>query len=407
MTRVKQKFPWFACLLVACSADDTPVSHGPNVKPDAGADTSALPDTFVPPDAISDQATQDVATDAPSCNATTVLLAGNASLLWGGSAMGGNAITVATVAGSAGDRIAIAPNGTGFVATLRSGSGCSGNSCPLIATVFNGSWADTAAIPNAMTIDAPALATLGSVSHVLYQDAAFKYEHRKYVASAWDSSDDPVGGAGSNQSFGAKAPSVAGAGADLVALQAGSDNLIYDQTWANASWAKAHQQANMAAENGIMPTIITLSGSDLLAVYMRKSDFKIMSTVRTGGTWDTNPTLLDANAFTNDAVAVASIGQGRALLVFRGSNDKVPYFSVYDPKKIPVWTTPSPVLAGKPTIASTPSVYAGVCGDEALVAYAKLSGGVELVHFAAGTFTGPVAVSGTAGATYAAVATKP
>ncbi len=401
MLSVRPTFPFFAYVLVACSADEAPVSHGPNVKPDA----SVLPDTFVAADAIADQSTQDVAADAPTCNATTVVLAGNSTLLWGGSATGSLAITVATVAGSTGDRIAIAPNGAGFVAALRSASGCTGNVCPLIATVFNGSWADTAAIPNATTIDAPALATLGGVSHVLYQDAAFKYEHRKYVASTWDSSDDPVGGGGNAQSFGAKAPSVTGVGTDLVALQAGSDNLIYDQTWTNAAWAKAHQQANMSAENGITPTIITLSGSDLLAVYMRKSDFKIMSLARTGGVWDTNPTLLDVNAFTNDPVAVTPIGQGRALLVFKGS-DMVPYFSVYDPKKVPTWTAPAPVLAGKPTIASTPSVYPGVCGDEAIVAYAKLSGGVELAHFAGGTFTGPVAVSGTTGATYVAVATK-
>lgn len=398
---MKTSLSLLACALVACSSDDTPQNHGVTIKPDSGgADTSVQPDTSVPFDATPDQGSSDVASDAPACTATTVLLAGNASALMGGSAIGKAPITVASVAGSTIDRIAISPVGTGWVAALRA----SGNA--LTSSVYNGSWADTAAIPNATTIDAPALATLGSVAHVVYMDSNNKYEHRKYVASVWDASDDPVGGAGNLQSFGAKAPSATGAGTDLVVLQGGSDSLLYDQTWSGSAWAMAHQQPNMSVQNTVTPTIITLSGTDLLAVYMRKTDFKIMSSARTGGTWDTSPTLLDTNAYTNDPVALAALGGGRALLVYRGS-DQVPYFSVYDSKKTPAWTVPAAVLGSKPTIASTPAVALGVCGDDAIVAYAKLGGGVELAHFSGGTFTGPDTVSGTSGATSVAIGTKP
>ncbi len=395
---MRTTFAWLACSLIACS-EDAPQTHGPNLKPDAGADTSAAPDTSVPVDATADQSVADVGTDAPSCTSTTALLAGNASTLWGGSATGKAAITTATVAGNTSDRIAIAPVGSGFVAALRA----SGN--VITSTVFTNSWADTAAVPNATTLDAPALATIGSVAHLVYQDAAFKYEHRKYVASTWDVSDDPVGGSGSNQSFGAKAPAATGAGTDLVVLQGGSDALLYDQTWSGSSWVKAHQQANMSVENTVTPTIITLSNGDLLAVYLRKADFKIMSSARTSATWEVNPMLLDATAYTNDPVALTALGGGRALLVYRGSNTQ-PYFSVYDPKKTPAWTVPAPLLPSNPMIASTPSVALGVCGDDAIVAYAKVGGGVELAHFSGGTFAGPDLVMGTTGATQAAISTR-
>jgi hypothetical protein len=398
---VKPTSALLACLVVACSSDDTPQNHGVTIKPDSSVvDTGAQPDVSVPLDAATDQNVGDVVVkDAPSsCTATTVVLAGNASTLLGGSATGTSAITVAAVAGNTIDRIAIAPNGTGFVAALRS----SGNA--VAGTVFTGSWADTVALTNATTIDAPALATIQSASHLIYQDAAFKYEHRKYVSSTWDASDDPVGGGGNLQSFGAKAPAVASSGTDLVLLQGGSDNNLYDQIWTGGVWKSATQHT-VPVQNTISPTLITLSTGDLLGVYMRQNDYKLMWTTRTGTTWST-PALIDTNAFANDPVAMVALANGRALLVYRGSNQQ-PYFSAFDPLKNPQWTVPAALLGTNPTITSVPSVAAGVCGDDALVAYTKQGGGVEFAHFSGGSFTGPDAVSGTTGTTYVAVATKP
>jgi hypothetical protein len=345
--------------------------------------------------------------DGGSCSSTLALLGGNSTSLFGAAGPPGSALSAASLPGTlldcgttygCADPIAIVRLGSGLLAVLAESGGA------LESTIFQSSWADPAAVASASTIDGPSLAVVGSTAHLLYQDATYKYFHGQYATSAWDSASDPVGGSGSSQSYGARGPSGAAAGSDLIAVQAGSDSYLYDQTW-SGSWQTAHQQGGAAIQNTLPPTIVALSGgsSELLAAYLRVSDYKVMAVARTSGTWGT-PMLIDANAYSNDPVALAPLPGGKALLVFRGSDDK-PYFSTWDGAS--TWTAPAAVVATNPVVGSVPSIAPGVCGADAIVAWAESGGGVRYASFSAGTFGAPQSVAGTSGAKFVAAGTLP
>ena len=396
----------FGCLvLLAC--DSGPQTFGPVVDGGADAAPDAAPAEDAPSEATADDAPSD-ASDASACSSTLAVLGGNATTLFGAAGAPGSGLSAASLPGTLLDcgtasgcanPIAVARLASGLIAAFAASGGA------LESTLFSTSWADPAAVATASTIDGPSLATIGSVAHLLYQDASYKYFHAEYTGSAWDGANDPVGGSGSSQSFGARAPAVAAAATDLVAVQAGSDSYLYDQTW-SGSWQAAHQQGSAAVQNTIPPSIVALSGgaSELLAAYLRVTDYKVMAVARTSGTWGT-PMLIDTNAYSNDPLAVAALPGGKALIVFRGSDDK-PYFTAWDGAS--TWTAPAAVLAtGNPTVASTPSIAPGVCGADAIVAWAESGGGVRYASFAGGSFGAPQAVAGTSGAKFVAVGTLP
>lgn len=345
--------------------------------------------------------------DGGACSAPTVLLAGSTGGLVGAARTGTGAFLAQALSGSLADRPAIVPLGTGFVAALRTAGDA------VQATAFSASWVDPIAIGSAIARDAPALAAVGAVGHLAYQakggNVDYKYFHGQFSNGAWDAANDPVGGA-MTQSFGPRAPSAAAAGGSLVLVQAGDDSLLYDQTW-SGSWAAASQHANAAIQKTIPPAVVALEGGgeELLVVYARNADYKIMSLARAGNVW-TTPVLVDANAFlsgaTNEPVALAALAGGKALMVYRGTDSK-PYFSVYDPGKVPMWTVPAPVIGGtNPSVESRPSVATGVCGADAVVAYAETAASVKVALFSGGGFGSPEAVPQTSGATYVAIATR-
>ncbi len=389
----------------ACSSD--PKIYGPSY--DSGADALPQNDAAENDVVATDVVTSDVASDAPSCTSQIAFVGGNGTSAFGaGGPLGGN-IASATIPATLLDcgndfgcanPVAIARFGSGLLAVIAQSNGA------LASSPYQTSWADPAPVASAKAIDGPAIAAMTSTMHLVYQGADYKYYHAQYTQSAWDSATDPVGGSGSNQSFGARAVGAAVAGTDLVIVQGGSNSYLYDQTW-NGSWQTAHQQASAAVQNTIPPTIIGLSGgaSELLAAYLRVTDYKVMVVARTSGTWSASPMLVDTNAFSNDPIALAPLPGGKALLVFRGSDDK-PYFSTWDGAV--TWTTPAPVVTnGNPVVLSTPSAAPGVCGADAVVAWAESGGGVRYATFSAGAFSSPESLAGTSGAKFVTVATLP
>jgi hypothetical protein len=396
-------FPALALVLAAC--DSSPQTYGPVY--DAKADSPPSGDGG-PSDGGGDGTVpKDGSDDAGTCPSITGVIAGSTAGLFGAARTGGGAFMVQTLSGTLSDRPAIVPLGTGFIAALRTSTDA------VQGTAFSASWVDPVAIGAAVTRDAPVLAAIGAAAHLAYQNkggnADYKYFHGQFSGSAWDGANDPVGGM-VNQSFGPRAPSAAGAGGKLVLVQAGDDSLLYDQTW-SGTWAAASQHASAAIQKTIPPTITALDGGneDLLVVYARNADYKIMSTARSNAVWST-PLLVDTNAFlsgsTNEPVALAPIGAGKAVMVYRGTDSK-PYFSVYDPSKMPVWTAPAPVVGGtNPMVESLPSVAPGVCGADAIVAYAEVGGGVKVASMSGGAFGAPDAVPQTNGAKFVAVATR-
>jgi hypothetical protein len=401
---VRHSLSLLACAaLAACSS--TPQVYGPSY--DGGGD-AADATADAPADVGTPETGTDAGSDAPSCASIVAVVGGSSTSLFGAGGPASSALTADSLPGTladcgtsygCADPVAIVRLGSGLLAALADSSGA------LQSTTFQASWADPAPVASASTIDGPSLATIGSVAHLLFQDASYKYVHAEYTASAWDSANDPVGGSGSSQSYGARAPGGAAAGTDLVAVQAGADSYLYDQTW-NGSWQTAHKQGGAAVQNTIPPVVVALSGggAELLAAYLRLSDYKVMAVARTSGTWGT-PMLVDANAFSNDPVALGALPGGKALLVFRGTDNK-PYFSTWDGAT--TWTAPAPVLTtNNPSVGSTPSIAPGVCGADAMVAWAESGGGVRVASFAGGAFGAPASVAGTSGAKFVAIGTLP
>ena len=385
-------------MAAACSSD--PKIYGPSY--DGGADADAS-DAAQDKDVVTtDVVTTDVASDAPSCTSQIAFIGGNGTSAFGAGGPPGN-IASATIPGTLLDcpkPVSIARFKSGLLAAIAQADGT------LVSSPYTTSWADPAPVASAKTIDSPALTAMSQTAHLVYQAADYKYYHAQYTQSAWDSATDPVGGSGSSQSFGARAPGAASAGSDLVIVQGGSDSYLYDQTW-NVSWQAAHKQGSAGVQNTISPAIIALTGgaSDLLAAYMRNADYKVMAVARTAGTWTSSPMQIDVNAYSNDPAVLAPLPNGKALLVFRGSDQK-PYFSTWDGST--TWTAPAPVVTNaNPIVLSVPSVAPGVCGADAIVAWAESGGGVKWATFSGGTFSSPQSLAGTSGAKFVAVATLP
>jgi hypothetical protein len=400
------RFVRVAFVAFVCACSSTPQIFGPvyDSGPWAGGDAA--------PDATDAATSSDVVTEAQgdgsTCTSVLALVGGSSTTLFGAGGPATSTLSAATIVGTLADcgtnfgcanPAAIIPLGGGFLAAFATSSGT------LESATFQTSWSSPAAIAAAATIDGPWLTAIGTTGHLLYQGTDYKFYHGQYASSAWDSASDPVGGAGANQSYGVRGPVVATASGDLVALQAGSNSYLYDQTW-SGSWQAAVEQGGAAIQDTLPPTIIALTGgtSELLAAYLRNGDYKVMAVARTGGMWNVSPTLVDPNAFSNDPVVLAPLPNGGALLVFRGS-DQTPYFCTWD--GVSTWTTAAPIVpTNNPTIAALPSVAAGVCGAEAFVAFAT-SSGVEIAAFAGGVFGPPVVVTGTTGAKFVAISTSP
>jgi len=387
--------------VIACSS--SPQVFGPTYDGGEDAPGDALGDVTQPNDSgATDVAPNDAPNDGSTCTSTIAVVGGSATSLFAGangsaSSVSGDVLDCGNDFGCA-NPIAIARGPSELLAVIARTSGA------LQSTTYQSSWTAPANVASASTIDGPSLAPIGDVVHLVFQGADYKYLHGQYTQNAWDSAADPVGGSGSNQSYGARAPSAAPAGTDLVVVQAGSNSYLYDQTW-NGSWQAADEQGGAAVQNTLPPTVVAMSGgsADLLAVYLRESDYKVMVVTRANGTWS-SPLLVDANAYSNDPVSAIGLAGGKALVIFRGS-DKKPYFLAFDGS---TWTTATAVLgASNPLVESVPSIAPGVCGADAIVAMVETGGGVVTAPFAAGAFGVLTSVSGTSSAKYVAVGTMP
>jgi hypothetical protein len=265
-------------------------------------------------------------------------------------------------------------------------------------------WSSPANITGMSVLGSPSLAVVGTSVHVVYQGPDFKYVHGIYTASAgWDAADDPIGGADS-QGFGPGAPVAASVDGALVVAYGGQDGSLYDETWTAGAWEPPNQHA--AAQMGALsPSLAALKGgsSDALVVYADPLG-TLYSTTRTAGTWST-PAIVNAAAFSDDPPSLASLPGGRAMMTYLGTNG-LPYFSLYDPAATPSWTSPAAIGTGSTMLLSPPAVAPGVCEDDAIVALVEPAG-VATIGYAGGTWLPEALLGGTAGMTFAAVASQP
>ena len=407
-------------LLGACSGDNASGTHGPVFdggvdapRTDAGGDGSnpsqgdaALFDVSRSSDGGADSegagvpadgSIPDAMLDAPTCGSTTALLGASSTAAFGAISNGGP-WTSAPIAGSAASPPAILGYNGGFVGALRAAT-----TNALLSVTYAGSWSAATPIGAALTLDAPALAFVGATVHVAYLGTDHLFYHGTYTTSnGWDAANDKVM-SGVAQSFGPSGPAAAASGASFVIAQDGSNNALYDQPW-TGTWQSAIQIPG-AKVGTVPPTMIAVSGgnADLLLVYVDQGDFKLYFSLHGPSGWSA-PALVNAAAYTSVPVSLAALSGGGAALVFEGS-DLNAYTSLYDPAAATPWTAPAPLVAAKVTLTSPPSIASGVCGDEAVAAICTASG-AAVVHLRNGSWSSPEMLAGTAGMTFASIATS-
>ena len=367
------------------SHHDAHVEAGGDSGHDAArADTSTDAAADVTLDAPSDVKGAADASVCPSGLGTIALVGGTSTVSFGATSKNGGAWAVASFGSSSvhAAPAVIAFNG-GFLSVFPTAT------TAIQSTLFTTSWSTPANIPAigdsanpALENGAPSLASGGASSaHLVYQGSDDKFYHGVYSGGAWGPADDPVGGAGASQGFGPSAPAAAAVGTTLYAANDGSNSGLYVDALppgAPATWGAAAAITG-AGVGGVPPTMVALTGGsfDLMLVYEAKTSNTLYSTVHTagagGGTWST-PLEVAATANTASAVSLAPLAGGGAVLVYLGTTNSFPYFSVYGPLPTPAWTTPAEIYPGSLPLASAPSVAAGTCGVDA-VAVGRATGG--------------------------------
>jgi predicted heme/steroid binding protein len=367
---------------------------------ETGGDTGT-PETGVPED-----------TGAPetgaTCTSSMALLAASASSL--GEAVYGHGLwsTATTVTGGAAAAPTLVPLGSGYLASFV-GAGATGD-LPLKWTAYAGSsWTAPAAIGAALGQGTPALAVIGTTGHVVYWGSDSKFYHGTYSGSAWDAASDPVGGSGASQSFGPSAPAAASTGTTLLAVQSGSNGLVYDESW-TGSWQAATALAGSSVVSDLSPAVVAMNGgaAELLQVFVHAGDagsYYLEYATRTAGTWSAPANVYAQGttiAYAGTTPALAALPSGGAILAWQGSSPAYPYVSTYSAAG---WT--APVAVSSDTLLSPPSVAPGVCGADAVMAYVKTGGAVTVVTTSGGTWATPQPIAGATGMQWVAVAAVP
>jgi hypothetical protein len=144
--------------------------------------------------------------------------------------------------------------------------------------------------------------------------------------------------------------------------------------------------------------IVFVSAADAGSYYLQY-------TTRTGGVWSAPANVYDQGgnvAYASTTPALAALPNGGAILAWQGGSPAYPYVSTYTASG---WT--APVAVSSDTLVSPPALSPGVCGADAVMAYVKTGGTVEVVTTTGGTWATPAAISGATGMQWAAVATVP
>ena len=225
------------------------------------------------------------------------------------------------------------------------------------------------------TLGAPTLAAeLGAVRALYHGD-----DSKHYFASydgGWAPTNEAVD-AGGGQSFGPSPAAVTTLGATVVMAQAGDDTQLYIQEQIGANW----QDAAVVANSHITTTpaiVAPTTGPDLMVVWVNSeagqtNDKKLMWSVRKNSNWSV-VALLHTDAFTDDALSLAALPGGEALVTYRGTDGKG-YFSHYAPASDPLWSAPAALVAADPDMASPPVVAPGIGSSDAELAYVDSADG--------------------------------
>lgn len=263
-----------------------------------------------------------------------------------------------------------------------------------------GAWSPFSGVAALVTTRAaPSAAALGGAAHVLFHGDNFKHYYASYQAS-WSPTADPVGGAAA-QSFGPSPAAVAALPNEILTAFAGDNGDIYTQSRA-ASWAAA-KPFNLGNVASATPAVIEMTaGAEVMLVFVRKTDAKVMWSTRVQGSW--SGPLEIPQALSADRPALSPLAGGGAVVAFRGTNSSV-YTSIYTPGAAQPWSAPSTI--GAFSTPTSPALARGVSPAEAELAFIDGAGG-SVVHarLMAGVWSVPTLVGGL-GRTSIALASAP
>jgi hypothetical protein len=243
--------------------------------------------------------------------------------------------------------------------------------------------------------DAPSLDVSGTVAHLAYQQADYKFAYVPFSAGAFGAAE-PVGTVAS-QSYGPIAGAVTGSSsiATFVFFDGGSSNNLYARDRSGGTWAAPTLLGSGPAYD-TQPSIVTLSSGDRLVAF-RGTDTRVYWTRRTAGTWST-PTSI-ASVFTNDPFGLAALDTDGALLAFRGTDGNL-YGVFY---AATAWGSVSQITT---TITGVPSVARGRAPSIAELAFVNTEDGAAYhVRYASSAWTTPQSIGG-ANVTSVAIAAR-
>ncbi|MCK6550186.1 hypothetical protein L6R52_30405, partial [Myxococcota bacterium] len=351
------------------------------------------------PDASAPDASTDAGTIADAgASGTVVILAGGPSGLIGAHLSSGTGWITNALADATNNSPALAATSNGATGLVRSTS----NGGELRATVFAaGTFSAPSALgPGITSREAPAGAGSASAASFVFHGDDYRYYFAERTA-AWAPTAEPVIPMSGVPSFGPNPASITALGADVVAAFPGGDGDLYDQRRSNGVWLDAHAHG-LGSAITLAPSIVALTaGSDLMIAFVRSTDARIVFTTRTGNTWSA-PAPIDANAFTNDPVALTALPGGDALLAYRGQ-DGMLYWSRFTGG---AWSVPAGLVAPNVATPARPAVATGVHGFVAEVAFVGADGAVHHSRLSGSTWSAPVSVGGAA-LVGAAIATLP
>lgn len=193
----------------------------------------------------------------------------------------------------------------------------------------------------------------------------FKHYFARYV-TGWNPTAEPIG---SPQSFGPSPAALKQGGASLEVFFAGDDKGLYTQLRSNNAWQGA--QPLPGASTQMRPAVVQLSGGEALVVFVRDGDGKLMFNRRQGSIWS-NAFEVEGSSFSSLPPRLVALAQDRALLVFRGLDNKL-YSSRYEPKASPPWSTPAAIGSPNPVVSSLPALAPGIAGLDAELLYVSSS----------------------------------
>jgi hypothetical protein len=234
-------------------------------SPDASADAGA-------PDATVDAGTP----DAGPASGTVLILAGGPSGVVGAHLSSGTGWTTTSLGDATSHAPALAATTGGATGLVRSTSSGGERRATTFAA---GTFSALAALGPAITSrDAPAAAGSASAASFVFHGDDYRFYFAQRAAT-WAPTAEPVIPASGVPSFGPHPAAITALAGDLVVLFVGNDGDLYDQRRSGGVWLDAHAHA-LGLGNGpsLTPSIVALSsGPELLAVFVRSSDARIVT----------------------------------------------------------------------------------------------------------------------------------